>query len=440
MAPSTSEYLARRGAAVAAAVRAGEGSAARSAALLGVDTLACLVVGAAHPTTGRLLASQDPAPVGAGWAPLAAPGQTRSRTDALVVDATAAHVDELDAVHPASGTVPGAVVVPLAVRLGAEIDASGTDLLAAIVGGYEVTALASTLLGGPGLYGSSWWPGAVAGRFGAAMTASLLLGLDAERTGHALALAAGSAGGLLSEDVFADGHYVLLGDVAAAGLRAAGRAAAGLRASPTLLDGPACRAFGATGPGAAPPAAGADADRAPCIEAGMLKEFPCSTPLQAVVRGLLGVAADAGRDAIGAASAVEVSLPAAMAAYLSTERVVDGPPEAAASLAYSVGAVARGRERDVAYFRGADPATAFAGRIALVPLPAADRVGLVVTTASGDVVRHDEPLRVAEDPATLLARKLDALFPGAPAWAALPDALLAGLGPRALVARLADLR
>src|SRR5690606_28426818 len=108
--------LARRGTNVAALVRAGEGSAARAAALLSVDTLACLVVGADHPTVGRLLDSQDRVPADGDWAPLAAPGAHRSRTDALVVDVTAAHVDELDAVHPASGTVPGAVVVPLAVQ------------------------------------------------------------------------------------------------------------------------------------------------------------------------------------------------------------------------------------------------------------------------------------------------------------------------------------
>ncbi|MCG8154491.1 hypothetical protein GUY44_28745, partial [Pimelobacter simplex] len=282
---------------------------------------------------------------------------------------------------------------------------------------------------GPRLYASSWWPGAVAGRLGAAMTASCLLGLNEERTRQALALAATSVGGLLTEDVFADGHYVLLGDAAAAGLQAAVRAAAGLRASATLLDGPARRAFAAEGPGLA--------DGPPRIGEGMHKEFPCSTPLQAVIRGLLAVAERAGRATIGTASAVEVALPAAMVAYLSTDRVVDGPPEAAASLAYSVGAVARGREREVGHFRAADPATAFAGALTLVPVTTSDAVELAVTTAAGDLVRHREPLRLAADPAELVTRKLGVLLADAPRWSALPDELVAGLGARALAGLLA---
>ncbi|GAA1538919.1 MmgE/PrpD family protein [Nocardioides humi] len=432
MAGATLATLVRRGTAAAALARAGEKGVARAAGLLSIDTLACLVVGAGHPTLGRLLDSQDPAPVDGGWTPLAAPDVGRARTDALVVDVTAAHIDELDAVHPASGTVPGAVVVPLAVHLGARTDTSGPELLAAVAAGYEVTAVAAELLGGPRLYRSSWWPGSVAGRLGAAMTASCLLGLDEERTRWALALASASVGGLLSEDVFADGHYVLLGDAAAAGLRAALRAAAGLRASPTLLDGPARRAF-------AVPADGS-VDGGPRIVEGMHKEFPCSTPLQAVIRGLECLAGRAGRAAIGTASAVEVTLPAAMTAYISTDRVVDGPPEAAASLAYSVGAVAEGRERDVRYFRTADPATAFGGELMLVPVPAADAVELTVTSARGDVVRHREPLRLELDPAEVVTRKLGVLFDGDPRWTALPGETAGGLAPRELTRLLAERR
>ncbi|MCR1784401.1 MmgE/PrpD family protein [Nocardioides carbamazepini] len=437
MTGSTLETLARRGTAVAAMSRAGEGGVARAAALLSVDTLACLVVGADHPTVGRLLGSQDVVAADSGWTPLAAPGAQRSRTDALVADVTAAHVDELDAVHPASATVPGAVVVPLAVQIGARTDASGADLLAAVAAGYEVTAAVAGLLSGPRLYQASWWPGAVAGRLGAAMTASCLLGLDEERTRQALALAAASAGGLLSEDVFADGHYVLLGDAAAAGLQAAVRAAAGLRASPTLLDGPARRAFAAPTDGAV---GGAVESAVPRIVEGLYKEYPCSTPLQAVIRGLVSLAERSDRPAIGTASVVEVALPAAMTAYISTDRDVDGPPEAAASLAYSVGAVARGRERDVGYFRAADPAAAFAGDLVLVAAPSADVVELAVTTRSGDLVRHREPIRLDVDPARVVTRKLGALFADDPRWVALPGQLADGLTPRALTRLLADLR
>ncbi|WP_436697590.1 MmgE/PrpD family protein [Nocardioides sp. BYT-33-1] len=431
MAGATLDALARRGTTVAGRVRAGEEDLVRAAALLCVDTLACLVVGADHPTVGRLLDSQESATSDLAWTPLAAPAARRSRDDAVVADVTAAHIDELDAVHPGSGTVPGAVVVPLAVQLGARADASGPGLLAAVAAGYEVTALAAGVLGGPRLYGSSWWPGAVAGRLGAAMTASCLLGLDEDRTRQALSLAAASLGGLLTEDVFADGHYVLLGDAAAAGLRAAVRAAAGLRASSTLLDGPARRAFGAS--------PDAVLDGPARIVEGMVKEFPCSTPLQAVIRGLSSLTERSGRASIGAAPAIEVTLPAAMTAYVSIDRVVDGPPEAAASLAYAVGAVVRGRERDVRYFRTADPATAFAGRLTLTPSAAADAVELAVTLP-GATLRHREPLRRDVDPAEVLARKLGALVGDDPRWAGLAGDLARGLAPRELTRLLAEPR
>src|SRR5699024_112392 len=123
--------------------------------------------------------------------------------------------DELDPVHPSSGTVPGAVAVPAALHVGTAAGASGNGFLGAVAAGYEIAVAASLRLGGAQLYRQSWWPAAVAGRLGSAMAAAYALGLSRDQTVEALALATSSAGGLLSEDIFADGHYVLLGDAAA---------------------------------------------------------------------------------------------------------------------------------------------------------------------------------------------------------------------------------
>lgn len=418
MTTSTLGTLARRGSAVGDAVRAGSSDLRHAAALLAADTLACMVIGGKHRTVQRLLISQDTVFGPEAQFPLAVTAAVRHFADALAVDVTAAHVDEFDAVHPISGTVPGAVVVPLALRLGARMDLSGPEFLAAIAAGYEVTAAAALAIGGSQLYQRSWWPGSVAGRLGAAMTAARILGLDHERTRQALSLAAVSVGGLLTQDIFADGHYAGLGDAAALGAAAARRAAAGMRASATLFDGPAGRAFRLE------PAV---VDRTPLILSGLHKEFPCATPLQAVIRGL-GVAG--GAAAIRTSSAVEIAVPAGMLAYLSAERIVDGPPEAAASIAYAVGAVLDGRERDVTYFRDADQATTFPGRLSLTAGDDQEAVEIRLVCGDGPPLCHRELLR-PDDRATtdqdhIVTRKLESHF----GTGSLPMDLLAGLTPR----------
>lgn len=418
--------LAQRGIEVAEAVRSGAHDVAYAAALVTADTVACVARGADHPTVQRLLESQDPVGEGpATWLPLAGPESARHQTDALAVDATAAHVDEFDPVHPASGTVPAAGAVPLALQLGARTDASSREVLAAVAAGWEVAAAASIALGGPRLYGASWWPGAVTGRLGTAMTAATLLGLDRLTTEHALSLATSSMGGLLTQDVFADGHYVLLGDAAALGAQAARRAAAGLRGSDTLLDGPATRAFGA---------AGGSVDGPLHILRAFHKEFPCATPLQAVIRALRSLDDPA---AIGKATAIDVLMPAAMLAYVSAERVVDGPPEAAASVAHAIGAVTQGRERDVAFFRAARSEQAFSGRLEILAGDATDVVELRVVLAGGRHLTHVEPVAQEQSPEEIVTRKLEATFGAKGAWPALPTELASGdLSPRHLVQRL----
>jgi 2-methylcitrate dehydratase PrpD len=406
--------LVDRGCAAGDAVREGAGDTAALAAHLVTDTLACMTIGRSHPTVRRLAEVQP---------------MLRGGLDRLVAETTAAHVDELDVVHPRSGTVPGAVVVPPALRVGEACGVPSERFLGAVVAGVEVTAQAGLVLGGAQLYSQSWWPAAVAGRLGAAMAAAYILGLDPPQVRNALSLAATSVGGLLSEDVFGDAHYVLLGDATACGVQAAYRAAAGLRGSSTLLDGPARRAFAGV-----QPLAGSEG---PEVHGAMPKEFPCATPLQAVIHALrtLGGAALMER-----ASTIEVALPAAMFAFVSADRVVDGPPEAAASLAYVVGAVARRREHDVDFFRAADPESLADCELTLRPSEREGLVNVVVTTVDGERHSCRQPLRGTDRYEQVLDRKLDAAFGPENGWTSLPGEVASGLSPRSLGLRLQQLQ
>lgn len=422
--------LARRGIAVGDATRGGTPELVASSALLVADTLACVVVGGGHPTVRRLLKSQCIGEESGPCGPLASPGSPCRLADAVVVDATAAHADEFDVVHPGSGTVPGAVTVPVAVHYSLRADVEGSVLLGAVAAGFEVTVAAALLLGGRQLYGRSWWPAAVAGRLGAAMAAAYVLGLGADRTLHALALSAASAGGLLTEDVFADGHYVLLGDVAAVGAQAAQRAGAGLRGSSTLLDEPAHRAF------LTHTFRSIDQASTPYILEGMYKEFPCATPLQAVIRGLEALGGSA---LVAQSNGIEVAIPPAALSFVSANRVVDGPPEAAASLAYATGAVVRGRQRDVGFFRAADPASAYPGQLTLTSSDSPDVVNLTVTGPRGQHVERSEPLRSNAASQQVFEQKIASAFDQQDLqnrWTTVPAELAAGMRPGLLARRL----
>ena len=115
---------------------------------------------------------------------------------------------------------------------------------------------AALRFGGAELYRAGWWPTALFGALGAAAAAAVCLSLDEATTVQALAIAAAPLGGLFSADEFADGHYLLVGQVAERGVWAARAAAAGCTASLTLLDAPAEAALGRPTHGGWAPCAG----------------------------------------------------------------------------------------------------------------------------------------------------------------------------------------
>jgi 2-methylcitrate dehydratase PrpD len=136
-----------------------------------------------------------------------------------------------DYLLPAGGH-PGVVTIPPALALAEQEGRSGSDLLAAVVAGYELLGKLATL---------EWaWDSRVPrratipfGPFGPAAAASRLLGLDVQKTAHAIRYAASMAMGL-SENPFGGLYY---GYVARNGITAAVSAAAGGEMPLATLEG-----------------------------------------------------------------------------------------------------------------------------------------------------------------------------------------------------------
>jgi 2-methylcitrate dehydratase PrpD len=140
--------------------------------------------------------------------------------------AAVGHVLDFDDLHLPSTAHISVVCVPATLATG------GDDT--AYLAGAGVMARLGTALGWAH-YTSGWHVTCTAGAPAAAVAASVALGLDIERTTHAIALAVPQAGGV-QRAFGTDGKALQVGLAADAGVRAARLAAAGARADPTALD------------------------------------------------------------------------------------------------------------------------------------------------------------------------------------------------------------
>lgn len=157
---------------------------------------------------------------------------------AALANGVAAHALELDDAHRfATGLHPGATVIPAALAVAEAEEASGEDLLAAVLVGYDVAGRIGTALNPSHRYRGFHSTGTI-GPFGAAAAASRLLGLDAHRATAALSLVASQGSGIF--EFLADSSTVKLlhaGWAAQKGVQAALLARAGLAGPPSALEG-----------------------------------------------------------------------------------------------------------------------------------------------------------------------------------------------------------
>ena len=185
-----------------------------------IDTLGAMIAGAPQTSTLAVLHAYGLAGVPEGKVQV--PGQSR-RFDALhaaYLSATASHGLELDDGYRPGSVHPGTVVIPAALALAASMGASGADLLRAIVAGYEATGRIAAAC-----HPRARWRGfhntGIAGVFGAAAAASVLLGFDAGQVENAFGIAGSGAAGLFSFAAGGDVKRVHPGHAAREGLLAA---------------------------------------------------------------------------------------------------------------------------------------------------------------------------------------------------------------------------
>jgi len=153
-----------------------------------MNWLGCAVGAAGHPTLAAALAAvQELAP-----SPQAAVLGRRERVDvasAALLNGISSHTFDFDDTHLATIIHPAGPVASAALALGEHLDASGRDVIDALVLGVDVACRMGNMVY-PDHYDRGWHITGSTGMLGAAAACARLLRLDAARTAMALGIAA----------------------------------------------------------------------------------------------------------------------------------------------------------------------------------------------------------------------------------------------------------
>ncbi len=178
------------------------------------DTVGAQIACVASAEARTLIAYRQALPEFSG----AADGDLFSR---IALHCALARASEADDIHLASMTTPGSIVVPCALMMLAE-PARGEEraAAAALLCGYEAMTRLGRVVDGPTILYRGIWPTYFTAGFAAAAVAARLLGLDAVRTAHALALALKSAAPSVGNSHGAS-RWWLIGEAVRSGVAAA---------------------------------------------------------------------------------------------------------------------------------------------------------------------------------------------------------------------------
>jgi aconitate decarboxylase len=165
--------------------------------LLMLDSLGCALYGA-DLEWSRILQRTLPGVDSTRTCPVWGTGVRLSAPHAALVNGTQVQGFELDDVHRAGVLHVGAVVLPALIAVAQmRPGMTGREFLTAAVAGYEIGPRVGLCMG-PEHIAQGWHSGATLGVFSAAAGAARGLGLDAERTVHALGIAGTQAAGLMA--------------------------------------------------------------------------------------------------------------------------------------------------------------------------------------------------------------------------------------------------
>jgi 2-methylcitrate dehydratase PrpD len=201
-----------------------------------LDALGCCLFGVTRPWTQMIvdMAAEE------GCAPQASVPGTSFRTSvsqAVLIGSTAGHGFELDDIHAAAHLHCGSLCVPVALALGEWRKLDGRDVIAAVVAGYEA-GLRVGLAATGSLFMRGFHFQGTCGAFAAAATAAHALGLDAEQTRHALAIAGSQGAGLMAAQEGGMVKRMHCGRAAQSGVYGALLASRGFTGIPNVLEAP----------------------------------------------------------------------------------------------------------------------------------------------------------------------------------------------------------
>ncbi len=157
---------------------------------------------------------------------------------AALLNGALGHSLDFDDTHAAGSLHPGCPVISAAFAAGEMTGASGAEVLAAIVAGYEVTCRVALALPAGDHYARGYHPTATCGVFGAAAASGRIFGLDADGIASALGIALSQSAGSLQ--FLANGAWTKrfqVGWSGMAGLAAATLAREGFKGAADALEG-----------------------------------------------------------------------------------------------------------------------------------------------------------------------------------------------------------
>jgi len=157
-----------------------------------LDTIGVTLAGADAPAVRLLDETLAPAP---GPALIFGTSRRVNVLDAAAINGVASHALDFDDCNNTIGGHPSVPIVPGLIAAAEEMGATGAAVITAYVAGFETETRIARAVNFHH-YEKGWHPTATLGIFGAAAAASRLMGLDAERTGVAIAIAASLAAGI----------------------------------------------------------------------------------------------------------------------------------------------------------------------------------------------------------------------------------------------------
>jgi len=167
-------------------------------------------------------------------------GETYSAPGAAMLNGTLAHSLDFDDTHAAGSIHSGAPITPAVFAAAELVGASGKQVIAAIVAGYEIQIRLSLALGPSDHYDRGYHPTATCGIFGAAAAAGKILGLNADELESAFGIALSQSAGsmqFLHEGGWTKRSHV--GQAAMNGLIAATMAQEGFKGAVDAFEGDA---------------------------------------------------------------------------------------------------------------------------------------------------------------------------------------------------------